>query len=206
MNLTTLDKNNLRRKKIQMKKKEIEKLDKLNEEMKLTKEAKEKIAKKVLKNFLILLNILLFFVILLLVGSHLNKEQTLLVYKTISVCLYVFTLVLFEIAYKKDNDVLAIHSIEILILSLITLINQNTFLEKSNEFVIYLALFATAYYVVKNLAIYKKEKKDFLREQSDIKDIIKKESQDKIVQEQIKKNEEEVKPKKRGRPKKLVNS
>jgi len=189
-----------------MKKKEIEKLDKLNEEMKLTKEAKEKIAKKVLKNFLILLNILLFFVILLLVGSHLNKEQTLLVYKTISVCLYVFTLVLFEIAYKKDNDVLAIHSIEILILSLITLINQNTFLEKSNEFVIYLALFATAYYVVKNLAIYKKEKKDFLREQSDIKDIIKKESQDKIVQEQIKKNEEEVKPKKRGRPKKLVNS
>jgi len=206
MNLTTLDKNNLRRKKIQMKKKEIEKLDKLNEEMKLTKEAKEKIAKKVLKNFLILLNILLFFVILLLVGSHLNKEQTLLVYKTISVCLYVFTLVLFEIAYKKDNDVLAIHSIEILILSLITLINQNTFLEKSNEFVIYLALFATAYYVEKNLAIYKKEKKDFLREQSDIKDIIKKESQDKIVQEQIKKNEEEVKPKKRGRPKKLVNS
>ena len=189
-----------------MKKKEIEKLDKLNEEMKLTKEAKENIAKKVLKNFLILLNILLFFVILLLVVSHLNKEQTLLMYKTISVCLFVFTLVFFEIAYKKDNDILAIHSIEMLILSLITLINQNTFLEKNSVFVIDLGIFATVYYLVKNFAIYKREKKEFLREQSDIKDIIKKESQDKKLQEQIKKNEEEVKPKKRGRPKKIVNN
>ena len=43
------------------------------------------------------------------------------------------------------------------------------------------------YYLIKILIIYKKEKNEYLNKKSDISEIIKKESQDKIAQEQLKK-------------------
>lgn len=189
-----------------MKKKELEKLDKLNEEKKLTEEVKEKISKKVLKNFLITVSILVFFIILMLVARNINKELTILIYKISSVVLFVFTLVLFEIAYKKDNDVLCIHGIEVLVLSIITLLTPYIFIERTSVFTSVVGAYYTAYYILKNLAIYKREKNNFLREQSDIKEIVKRESQDKLIQEQKEKVKEEVKTKKRGRPKKIVNN
>lgn len=188
-----------------MKKKELEKLDKLNEEKKLTKEVKEKIAKKVLNNFLIAVNILLFFIILMIIAGNLNKELTILIYKISSVILLTFTLVLFEMAYKKDKDVLWIHGIEMLILSIITLLTPYIFIDKTGVFTSIVGVYYTAYYILKNLVIYKKEKNNYLREKSDIKEIIKKESQDKLVQEQYIQRKDERKPKKRGRPKKVNN-
>lgn len=188
-----------------MKKKELEKLDKLNQEKKLTKDVKEKISKKVLNNFLIAVDILLFFIILMIIDRNLNKESTILIYKISSIILFIFTLVLFEIAYKKDNDVLGIHGIEMLVLSIITLFTPYIFIDKTSVFTSIVGAYYTAYYILKNLVIYKKEKNNYLREQSDIKEIVKKESQDKLAQEQFAQRKEDGKPKKRGRPKKVNN-
>ena len=227
-----------------MKKKQLETLDKINEERKLSKEIKEKIAKKVLKNFLFATGILLFFAILKLMAINLEKQLTIQIYKICSVVLFVITIILFELAYKKDSDSLAITSIEMFFLAIITLLTPYILINRISIHTSIIGIYFTIYYCIKNLFIYRKEKNKYLNQKSDINQIVKKESQDKLAQEQLEKisQEKEVKikkktvskkntkptskkvvkdtnktateekqnetktPKKRGRPKKIVNS
>lgn len=197
-----------------MKAKEIEKLDKINEEKKLNQETKNEIAKKALNNFLIALDILLLFIILIVTSRNLNREITTIIYKISSTVLLVFTLVLFEVAYKKDNESIAIHSIEMLVLSITTLLTPYIFVDRPTTFSLIVGTYFTAYYILKNLVIYKKEKNKYIRQTSDITQIIKKESQDDLAKKQKeemkKENIKESKiedlkitsKKKAGRPKK----
>lgn len=197
-----------------MRTKELEKLDEINKEKKLTRDIKEKIAKKALNNFLIALDILLLFIILMIAARNLPKETTVLIYKLSSVALFIFTLILFEIAYKKDDDVICIHGIEMFFLSITTLLTPYIFIERTSVFTAIVGAYFTAYYILKNLIIYKKEKNKYLREKNDIMQIVKKESKDNLIKEhneKIKqKKEENIKEdnkkvtstKKVGRPKK----
>lgn len=196
-----------------MKKKELEQLDKISEKMKLNPEVKHVILKKVLNNFLIALGILLLFIGLIIISRTLKKDTTLLIYKVCSILLFTITLFIFEWAYKKDNDNLCVHGIEMLILSITTLLTPYIFLERPNTFTLIVGDYFTAYYILKNLVVYKKEKNKYVKEQNDIKQIIKKESQDQLAQKE-KKHEtlqkekqetiEEPVKKKRGRPKKVA--
>lgn len=192
-----------------MKKKELETLEKINEERKLNKETKKKIQKKVLKNFLFATGILLFFAILKLLAINLEKQLIILIYKVLSVSVFVVTLILFEVAYKKDNDSLAITSIEMFFLSILTLLTPYTLISRPSIYTSIIGVYFTVYYMVKNFIIYRQEKKEYLKEKNDITQIVKKESQDKIAQEQLEKirqEKEENTPKsKRGRPRKTTN-
>lgn len=194
-----------------MKKKQLETLEKINEERKLNKEVKEKIAKKALKNFLIATGILLLFVILKLMAINLDKQLASLVFKEISIGSFVITLFLFESAYKKDNDSLAITSIEMFLLSIITLLTPYILISRTSIYTSIVGVYFIVYYCIKNLIIYRKEKNEYLNKKSDIAEIIKKESQDKLAQEQLEKikenTEKEETPKKRGRgrPRKTTN-
>lgn len=200
-----------------MKAKEIEKLDKINEEKKLSQAIKNEIAKKALNNFLIALDILLLFIILIVTSRNLNKEITAIIYKISSAALFVFTLVLFEVAYKKDDDSITIHSIEMLVLSITTLLTPYIFVDRPTTFSLIVGAYFTAYYILKNLVIYKKEKNKYLRQTSDIAQIIKKESQDDLAKKQKEEmrkqniKEDKAEPqkatskKKVGRPKKENN-
>lgn len=192
-----------------MKKKELETLEKINEERKLDKETKEIIRKKVLKNFLLATAILLFFTILKLMAINLEKQIAILIYQILSIIVFVVTLILFEVAYKKDSDSIAITSIEMLSVSIIALLAPYILINKVNVYTSSVGVFFAIYYSLKNFIIYKNEKRDYLKEKNDIKQIIKKESKDELAQEQLKKikQEKEMKPKrKRGRPKKMVKN
>ena len=188
-----------------MKKKELEELEKINKERKLSSEIKEKIGKKALNNFLMSLDILLLFIILMITGRNLNKETTVAIYKISSVVLFMFALIIIEVAYKKDNDEIALNSIEILALSVVTLLTPYIFIERINVTGTIVGCYFTAYYILKNLVIYRKEKNKYLRQQSDISQIVKKESQDVLAQEEINKISNAEPPKrKRGRPRKTA--
>lgn len=189
-----------------MKKKQLETLEKLNEERNLNKEIKEKIAKKTLKNFLFAIAILLFFVILKFISINLEKQLVILIYRILSIVTLGITLALFEISYKKDDDNLAITSIEMFFLSILTLIAPYTLISRTNAYTSSMGIYFVIYYIIKNLIIYRKEKNLYLKEKNDIAQIIKKESKDELAQEQLEKirQEKQVKPKrKRGRPKKI---
>lgn len=191
-----------------METKELEKLDKINEEKKLTSDIKDKIAKKALNNFLIALDILLLFIILMITARNLPKETSILICKIVSVVLFIFTLILFEIAYKKDDDEICINGIEMLALSLITLLTPYTFIQKPNNFSLIVGVYFTIYYIIKNFIIYKKEKNKYLRQINDIMQIVKRESKDSFVKEHNEKmrtKEAKKERKKVGRPKKVSN-
>ena len=80
-----------------MKKKELEKLEKINEERMLSKEAKNEIAKKILNNSLIALNLILLFVIFIIISIVLNKEKAILTYKISSFALLFASILLFSV-------------------------------------------------------------------------------------------------------------
>lgn len=190
-----------------MKKKELEKLEKLNEQKKLTPEVRENIRKKVFSNCLIALDILLLFIVLMMAARNLDKNITIIIYKISSVIFFVLTFSLFEIAYNKDNDSICINGIEMLFVSIITLLTPYIFLQRTSVVTSIVGSYIAAYYILKNLIIYRKEKNKFLREQSDIPQIIKKESKDKKAQEEKQKQvvqKEDAPKRKRGRPKKTV--
>ena len=195
-----------------MKRKQLETFEKINEERKLSEEVKVNIEKKVLKNFLLATGILLLFVVLKLMAINLDKQLASLVFKEISIGLFVITLFLFESAYKKDDDNLAITSIEIFLLSIVTLLTPYILISRTSIYTSIIGVYFTVYYSIKNLIIYRKDKNEYLNKKNDIAEIIKKESQDKLAQEQLEKNrqnlEKEETPKKRGRgrPRKTATS
>ena len=195
-----------------MKKKQLDTLEKINEERKLSNEVKLKIAKKALKNFLLATAILLLFVILKLMAINLDKQLASLVFKEISIGLFIITLFLFESAYKKDDDSLAVTSIEMFLLSIITLLTPYILISRASVYTSIIGVYFAVYYAIKNLILYRNEKNEYLNEKSDITEIIKKESQDKLAQEQLEKIKEdtvkEEAPKKRGRgrPRKTTTS
>lgn len=191
-----------------MKEKSLEELEKINESKKLSKEVKDRISNKVFSNLIIAIDILVLFMFFMVAQNRLSKTELSIFYKVTSMLLLMLTLVLFEIAYKKDNDSLCVSGIEMLILSIIILLAPYFCLEKSASFAEITGSYYAAYYILKNLYIYKKEKKEYLKEKNDIKEIIKKESKDELAIEfnEKVKQEENSKPAKRaGRPKKEKN-
>ena len=194
-----------------MKKKQLEILEKINEERKLNEETKEKIRKKVLKNFLFATVIILLFVVYKLVAINLEKQIASLIYKEISIGLFIITLFLFEVAYKKEDDNLAITSIEMFFLTIVTLLSPYILISRTSIFTALIGVYFVIYYSVKNLIIYRNEKNSYLNKKSDITEIVKKESKDKFAQEQLERNkqktEKENVPKRRGRgrPKKTTS-
>lgn len=190
-----------------MKKKQLETLEKINEERKLDKETKAVIYKKILKNFLFAIGILVLFIALRFMALNLDKTINILVYKILSVISLATTIILFEVAYKKDDDTLAITSIEMLFLSITLLLAPYILIIRKNVFTSMIGVYFTIYYIIKNLIIYRNKKNKYLQEKSDITQIIKKESKDEMVQEQLEKTKQEQKPKrKRGRPRKVKNN
>lgn len=179
-----------------MKKKHLETLEKINEERKLDKETKEQIRKKILKNFIFAVVILLFFVVLRLMAINLEKKLATLIYQEISAGLFIITLILFEMAYKKDSDSLAITSIEMFFISIITLLSPYLLINKVNAYTSSIGILFAIYYSIKNFIIYKNEKNDYLKEKNDITQIIKKESKDELAQEQLEKTRLEKKKEK----------
>lgn len=191
-----------------MKKKQLETLEKINNDRKLDKETREKIAKKAFKNFIFAIVILLFFIVLKLIAINIDKQVAILIFKVLSVIVLVATLILFELAYKKDNDSMAITSIEMFFLSVITLLTPYILISRTSIFTSSIGVFFVIYYSIKNLIIYRNEKNIYLKEKSDINQIVKKESKDELAQEQLellRKQKEEKPKRKRGRPKKVKN-
>ena len=113
---------------------------------------------------------------------------------------------IFEIAYRKDDDDLAIQGIEILVLSAYTLTSQHITKKYNFNFKNYslVASYIFAiYFIVKCIVIYTKGRKEMAEDYSDIKEIVKKDEP--IKKEATKKqkvNSEDEKTKKVRKTKK----
>lgn len=108
------------------------------------------------KNLIIGICLIVYFLLLLLGNNKIPTIEFLTDIKTFVVFETIATIVLFEIAYKKDDDKLALHGIEILAIDATTLLlfhlNSRGSI-KFNLVIIAICLIIPIYYIIKSLII-----------------------------------------------------
>ena len=170
------------------------------------KEVNEKYMKKIYLNILKAILIVFYFFVLNLASENISAEH---LERGIQLCTMIFlfmAIFIFEVAYKKDDDDLAIQGIEVLVLSAYTLTSQHITKKYDFNFKNYslvASYFFAIYFIVKCIVIYTKGRKEMAEDYSDIKEIVKKDEP--IKKEATKKqkvNSEDEKTKKVRKTKK----
>ena len=170
------------------------------------KEVNEKYMKKIYLNILKAILIVIYFFVLNLASENISAEH---LERGIQLCTMIFlfmAIFIFEVAYKKDDDDLAIQGIEVLVLSAYTLTSQHITKKYNFNFKNYslvASYFFAIYFIVKCIVIYTKGRKEMAEDYSDIKEIVKKDEP--IKKEATKKqkvNSEDEKTKKVRKTKK----
>lgn len=143
----------------------------------LPKEEEDKIHKRMFENILIA-DILMAFLYLVSLGA-LNIETPVFLkdLKIFSLGFIIFTIILFEISYKRENGKLAINGLESFAFSICILFSTYIYTIYMKDFDLYISLISytfAMYYVVKSIIISKRIKKQYVESLSDIEEIIKK--------------------------------
>ena len=157
--------------------------------------------KKILKNLLIAIGIISYFMILVLANSRINTERLVNDIKVFSGAFLVIAIILLEKAYKKDSGNIAITSIELLVLafhSLSIMHMVNIFKCDLKLYLIISSVIVASYYIIKGIVIYTKDRKEYLRGLSDISEIVKED-------EPIKKEAKKRNPQKQEKVKEIIN-
>lgn len=159
---------------------------------KIPKEEQNKILEKVIKNILIAIIVMLYFLIINILQIRLLPNAMDITIKSLSMLLLFFGIILIERAYKKDNVETFISSIEVLVLAIHAQFINYVIAKYKFDFRIYILtssyIFAI-YYTLKTIIIYIKSKKQYFKSLSDISEIVKDEP---IVKEATKKNVEKI--------------
>ena len=144
-------------------------LDTIKNEIKQNKKEKKSSKKtqlkykKILKNTLIAISILIYFIVLIIGKDLISTIKFITDLKVLILIEVLSSIIIFEISYKQDNFSFAMHGLEILAMAISTVITLD-FVNKQNEninyvFAIFVVVF-TIYYLIKNLVLaLKKEKK-----------------------------------------------
>ena len=137
------------------------KLEKIEEEIKkqttIPQERKNKISRRIFKNLLIAIAIVVYFIFINMGYKKLDLSTYLTDLKVFSGITLGIAIVLFEIAYKNDRDETALNGIEILVLAIFTLLtlfilDRN---EKKYTYIInIISMLFAIYYVGKSIVIY----------------------------------------------------
>ena len=145
-----------------------EKLEKIEKELKENKKRKkndEKIKikyKNIFRNIVLAIIIVAYFGILLLGSKKIPIIEYITDLKTFVIFELAVTIFIFERAFKKDDDSLAIHGIEMFAITATTVVILNLFSRESNKIipVICISIVITCvYYLVKSVIIAIKKKK-----------------------------------------------
>ncbi len=141
------------------------------------KEVSEKYMKKIYLNVLKAIIIVLYFFVLNVACENVNPQY---LEKGIELCtmiLLFISIFIFEWAYRKDDDDLAIQGIEILILSAYTLTSQHItkkFDFPLKNYLLVASYIFAIYFILKCIVVYTKGRKEMAENLSDIKEIVQK--------------------------------
>lgn len=152
-----------------------EKLEKIEEEIKkqttIPEEKKKKINKRIFQNILIAIIIVVYFAFINLGFYNIKPAKFLIDLQVFSILTLGITIIIFEVAYKKDNGEHAIYGIESLILSICTLLTIYVGIYYNSKFsyiINIISMLFAIYYVGKSIIIYIKMRRKALKRVSDI--------------------------------------
>lgn len=133
------------------------------------------ILRKIFKNLIILVLIIFYFNLINITYITTNENLITLITSISSIVLLFLSILIFEVAYHKDNGKLAINGIEILAIAFHTLTIWYVINRSNLSFQSYL-LFSTyavlIYYILKSIIIYTEGKREYLKSLSDIHEIV----------------------------------
>lgn len=131
--------------------------------------------KKISKNLLLAIAIMIYFVAINYVYIKIGGQNLQQGTKIISLIILLLSITTFEIAYHKDNGIIAINGIEILVLAIQSLTTWVTILRlkiDTNTYILISACTFTIYYVLKSMIIYTLDNRKYLNSLSDIHEIV----------------------------------
>lgn len=162
-----------------MRKGTIQKIEEeINEKRKMPKEVKESLRKEIFTNIIICACLVAYFLFLFLGSVDKTKAVRVIDLKIFSTIYLATSIILFEMAYKKDNGKIAIHGIEILLVAIMTLFLPYIIFEldsKYQKIYYFVGEYIAVYYVIKCICIAIIRRRKYSKDVSDIKEIIKKE-------------------------------
>lgn len=210
-----------------MRKSTIEKIEKeIDEKTKLPDNIKDKIKKEVFTNTVVAIVIVTYFIFIVLGSIGSIKNIRAIDLNIFSMVFLGISILLFEIAYRKDKGSLAIYGIESLVVAMFTLFLPYIIFEldeTNKKYYLLASIYIAAYYILKSIYIASRTRTKYMNSISDIKEIVKKEKSKRRVKDYIEENKEYEKvekkeentsskkedikeniPKKKGRPKKEI--
>lgn len=137
---------------------------------------KKKVNEKVFENIIIAVAIMLYFIIINFSYYRIEESMLHLGLKVASMVILILSIIIFEIAYKKDSGKIAIYGIEILVLavhalSIIQVVGITKI--KFTTYILISSYIIGIYYILKASIIYTIDRKKYLESLSDIKEIVK---------------------------------
>ena len=148
--------------------------------MKLTME-------KIFKNLLSAIGVMLYFIVLNFAYTRMDLQRLVQDIEVFAGVFLVLGIGLLEKAYKTDKGEFALNGIELMALSLHSLSIMHVITLFKYDFRLYLltsSYIISIYYVFKSIVIYTKDRKEYLKELSDISEIVK---EDEPVKKEAKK-------------------
>lgn len=170
-------------------------VEKMATKIKIPKEIKEKIYDKLFKNLCIAILVLLYFIFLNLGYIKLDMNEFEADLHIFSGILIIATIVVFEFAYKTNNDAIALNGVELLVISLVTLFMPYIYFHRGIllKFVYSIfSIYMLVYYLVKCTIIYAREIKKYKASLSDIKEIVGEKNNETYLDEKNKRKFKEV--------------
>ena len=157
------------------------------------KEVDEKFLKKIYLNVLKAIIVVVYILVMNLACENMETQYF---ERGVQLCTMIFLFIsifIFELAYRKDEDDLAIQGIEILILSAFILTSKHISKKFNFDFKNYslVASYIFAiYFVLKGIVVYTKGRREMAEDLSDIREIVKKDEP--IKKEATKKKKEDA--------------
>ena len=135
----------------------------------------KEIRKKIFENIIIAIAMMIYFIVINF--SYLRMDENILLQgiKVASLVILFLSIIIFEIAYKKDSGRIAINGIEVLVLAIHTLTIWtviNRFKIDFDKYVLFSTYTFAIYYILKSIIIYTIEKRKYLDSLSDIHEIV----------------------------------
>lgn len=156
----------------------IEKLTKeVEEKKKIPKEVKEKINSRIFENMIIAAIIMVYLVSLNFGMTNIPTDTYRTDLKVFSILLLIITIMIFEWGYKKDNESIWLHGVEVMVLGVITLYLiylYSMYYSTYGTLILSIGIIYLIYYAIKVVIIKKRIAKEYKKSLNDIGEIIKK--------------------------------
>lgn len=161
-----------------LKKNVMKNIEKIKSNRTIPLEVKKELSDKIISNFAMSTSFLILALTYYIASFYITRDAAELIYKISAGVFIIFTVIVFERAYKFDSGAKAIAGIELLAFSMFSLFAPFIFFTFEPQYLSMMILGMTFYYIIKILITYTIGKNKALKSNDDINVIIKKESQD----------------------------